>query len=151
MTTNHRRIVTGICIGLVCSVVVAGCGGSDSASVDSTTTSDTSVVVSDSMTDSAPPASSTSSIADDTLRIVVTVGVDSGPDRVENVKLNQQVELTLVNPKADDEFHLHGYDLGGGLTKAGEEKTFAFTTTDAGEFEVESHVSETVLVVLKVS
>ena len=151
MTTNHRRIVTGICIGLVCSVVVAGCGGSDSASVDSTTTSDTSVVVSDSMTDSAPPASSTSSIADDTLRIVVTVGVDSGPDRVENVKLNQQVELTLVNPKADDEFHLHGYDLGGGLTKAGEEKTFAFTATDAGEFEVESHVSETVLVVLKVS
>jgi hypothetical protein len=61
------------------------------------------------------------------------------------------IRVTIVNPDADDEFHVHGYDLGGGATKAGEKKKFLFTATEAGDFEVESHMSETVLVVLRVS
>jgi hypothetical protein len=81
----------------------------------------------------------------------VTVGDDSDPGRIEEVRIGQQVELTLVNPDEDDEFHLHGYDLGGEETPAGEEKTFAFTATEAGDFEVESHVTNAVLVVIRVS
>jgi hypothetical protein len=79
------------------------------------------------------------------------VGVDSDPGRIEEVELDQQVELTITNPDADDEFHLHGYDLGGGVTKKGESKTFSFTATEIGEFELESHVTGEVLVVVKVS
>ena len=90
-------------------------------------------------------------VADSEARISVTVGVDSSPDRVEEVALGQDVALTLVNPDADDEFHLHGYDLGGGVTTKGEAKTFTFTATEAGEFELESHVTGDVLVVVKVS
>ena len=91
-------------------------------------------------------------IADDgVVRISVTVGVDSGPDRVEEVSVGESVELTIVNPDDDDEFHVHGFDLGGEETPAGEEKAFAFTATEAGDFEVESHVSGEVLVVIRVS
>lgn len=88
---------------------------------------------------------------DGIVKISVTVGVDSGADRIEEVKLGQQVELTITNPDDDDEFHLHGYDLGGDETPAGEDKVFAFTATEAGDFEVESHATEEVLVVLRVS
>ena len=140
-----------VCLSVLVSVGAAGCGGSDSTTSEPVAQTSVSVTSVESAADSVVETSTTSTAPDDTMRILVTVGVDSGPDRVEAVKLNQQVELTIVNPKADDEFHLHGYDLGGGVTKAGEEKTFAFTATEAGEFEVESHVSETVLVVLKVS
>jgi len=136
----------------IVAIMLVSCGGSsaDDSSTPSTssvattaTTPDTSVATSDETTITTE--------ASNVAKILVTVGVDSGSDRVENVKLNQEVELTLVNPKADDEFHVHGYDLGGGTTKAGDEKTFAFVATEAGDFEVESHVSETVLVVIHVS
>lgn len=88
---------------------------------------------------------------DEIRRIIVTAGVDSGPDRVEEVSVGESVELTIVNPDDDDEFHVHGFDLGGEETPAGEEKVFAFTATEAGDFEVESHVSGEVLVVIRVS
>lgn len=142
-----------LCLMVVASALILGCGSSGSTSKESveTTVASVSDSVADTVADSSSSTGVSSTVADDVARIRVTVGVDSGPQRVENVALNQQVELTIVNPKADDEFHLHGYDLGGGATKAGEEKTFAFTATEAGEFEVESHVTETVLVVLKVS
>lgn len=145
-----RRTTTAV-VSFLLSVLLIGCGDSDSSTPESVAQTTVSVTNVESTPDSVVETSSTTTAPVDTVRILVTVGVDSGPDRVEAVKLNQQVELTIVNPKADDEFHLHGYDLGGGVTKAGEEKTFAFTATEAGEFEVESHVSETVLVVLKVS
>lgn len=149
---NHRLLSPRIvCLSILVSIGVVSCGGSDSSTPESVAKTDGSVTSVESASDSVVETSTTLTAPDDTMRILVTVGVDSGPDRVEAVKLNQQVELTIVNPKADDEFHLHGYDLGGGVTKAGEKKTFAFTATEAGEFEVESHVTETVLVVLKVS
>ena len=145
MTFQRIAIPTALLV-----VILGACGsGGTSTSTEPTTSSamvsaETTVV--DSMLEDP-----TTTVSDDVAKISVTVGVDSGPDRIENVRLNQQVELTIVNPKADDEFHLHGYDLGGGTTKAGEEKTFVFTATEAGDFEVESHVSETVMVVLHVS
>ena len=100
----------------------------------------------------APPTTVVATTVDDGItRISVTVGVDSGPDRIEEVALGTRVELTVVNPDDDDEFHLHGYDLGGDETPAGDEKVFAFTATEAGDFEVESHATNDVLVVIRVS
>jgi len=96
-------------------------------------------------------ASTESTMSDGSVTIDVVVGENSGPDRVEEVALGSQVTLTFTNPDADDEFHVHGYDLGGGITKKGDTKTFTFTADKAGEYEVESHLTETVLMVLRVS
>lgn len=133
----------------VVALSLASCGN-DSSSTEST---DSAVVT---VVDTTTPVVTTTVVdtvveVDDVVRISVTVGDDSDPGRIEEVRIGQQVELTLVNPDEDDEFHLHGYDLGGEETPAGEEKTFAFTATEAGDFEVESHVTNAVLVVIRVS
>jgi hypothetical protein len=95
-------------------------------------------------------ASTESTIGDGSVTIDVVVGENSGPDRVEEVALGSQVTLNFTNPEAEDEYHVHGYDLGGGITKKGDTKTFTFTADKAGEYEVESHLTEAVLMVLRV-
>jgi hypothetical protein len=89
-------------------------------------------------------------ISDGSIIIEVVVGENSGPDRVEEVPLGAEVTLQFTNPDADDEYHVHGYDLGGGVTKKGEMKTFTFTADKAGDYEIESHISEKVLAVIRV-
>jgi hypothetical protein len=83
--------------------------------------------------------------------ISATVGVDTGPERVEHVPLGSTVVLMVTNPDSEDEFHLHGYDLGDGdVMAAGQTETFNFVADQAGEFELESHDTEDVLLVLSV-
>jgi len=146
-----KRISSSVCVLAFLSVALVACGedGAESGErVVTETTTATSITTPPTTVDSTTPTT----IADDgVVRISVTVGVDSGPDRVEEVSVGASVELTIVNPDDDDEFHVHGFDLGGEETPAGEEKVFAFTATEAGDFEVESHVSGEVLVVIRVS
>lgn len=80
----------------------------------------------------------------------VVVGENSGPDQVLTVMQGATVRLVFVNPSADDEIHLHGYDLGGGAVPAGEEAIFEFVADEVGTFDVESHVTGEVLMVLVV-
>ena len=95
-----------------------------------------------------PPPPGTS---DTPVVISVTVGVDSGEDRIESVPVGSVVSLTITNPGSADEFHLHGYDLGDGQeVAAGESVTFTFTADTAGEFELESHSTEALLLLLRV-
>jgi ABC-type Fe3+-hydroxamate transport system substrate-binding protein len=82
--------------------------------------------------------------------VSVIVGTDSSPDRIEEVALGANVQVMLSNPQADDEFHLHGYDLSPGETKMGEASIISFTADKAGDFEIESHVTEDVLVIIRV-
>jgi hypothetical protein len=83
--------------------------------------------------------------------ISITVGVDSGPDRVDRVAVGDVVTLVVTNPTVDDEFHLHGYDLGDGQeVPAGQTASFTFTASQAGEFELESHETDGVLLLLVV-
>jgi len=89
-----------------------------------------------------------SSVAGDQLEIIVKIGEDSGPDRVEQVPLGSDVLLRVLSD-TDDEVHVHGYDLEQPV-KAGEEVAFEFTANQAGRFEVESHKTEDVLLVLQV-
>ena len=84
------------------------------------------------------------------IEISVTVGTDSAADRVEEVPLGSQVNITLTNPNADDEFHLHDYDLNAGETPKGEAAVISFTADKAGLFDLESHVTDEVLVVISV-
>ena len=121
-------------------VGLAACS-SDSASTDTVAAVETTVnTFSDTST----------TISDGSIIIEVVVGENSGPDRVEEVPLGAEVTLQFTNPDADDEYHVHGYDLGGEVTKKGEMKTFTFTADKAGDYEIESHISEKVLAVIRV-
>ena len=84
------------------------------------------------------------------IEISVTVGTDSAADRVEEVPLGSQVNITLTNPNADDEFHLHEYDLSTGETPKGEAAVISFTADKAGLFDLESHVTDEVLVIISI-
>lgn len=95
------------------------------------------------------PAGSSAKVAGPT-EISVTVGTDSAVDRVEEVPLGSQVNITLTNPNADDEFHLHEYDLSTGDTPKGESAVISFTADKAGLFDLESHVTDEVLVIISV-
>lgn len=147
---KHRILAASV----LATLLFASCAD-DSPSVETAVPAPTSTTVNpvDIDTTAAPTTgvAPTTTIDDGIVRINVTVGVDSGPDRIEEVSVGDSVELTMVNPDEDDEFHVHGFDLGGDETPAGEEKTFAFTATESGDFEVESHVTGDVLVVIRVS
>jgi hypothetical protein len=129
---------TNIALSVLTALTLTACGGT-SGSSDTTVVPDTT---------SAAPDTSAAKIG--AVTISVTVGTDSSPERVENVALGAQVTLSLTNPGADDEFHLHGYDMSTGETKKGETSTITFVADKAGEFEVESHVSEQVHVTIVV-
>ena len=122
-------------IALVASL--GACSSSDSAT-DTT------------MPNAASPTNPSNSKMAAPTEISVVVGTDSSPDRIEEVTLGANVQVTLSNPKADDEFHLHGYDLSPGETKMGEVSIISFTADKAGDFEIESHVTEDVLVIIRV-
>jgi hypothetical protein len=82
----------------------------------------------------------------------VHVGVDDAAttgSRVENVKLGENVILRLMSD-SDEEYHVHGYDLEQKVA-AGVEAQFEFTASMAGDFDVESHVTDKVYVVLHVA
>jgi hypothetical protein len=109
----------------------------------------------DSATDTTTPSAATPTNPTDSkmaapTEVSVIVGTDSSPDRIEEVALGANVQVTLSNPQADDEFHLHGYDLSPGETKMGEASIISFTADKAGDFEIESHVTEDVLVIIRV-
>lgn len=119
-----------VCVAVAPLVLVA-CGGSSSSS-------DTTVVTS-------------SSIASGTVEKSFTIGTDTGKDVVFEVSQGDNVTLTFVNPNANDEVHLHGYDLTTGKIEKGVSSSISFTADNTGDFEVESHVSEELLLTLRVT
>jgi hypothetical protein len=95
---------------------------------------------------STPTAPEPASVA----QFVITVGTDSGPQRRQDAAKGSLVTISVTNPNAADEFHLHGYDLELKAGK-GEAVTFSFTATQPGTFELESHATGGVLFVLRVA
>ncbi len=83
------------------------------------------------------------------VQIDVMVGIDSGPQRVEMVTLGSDVTLNITNPNADDEFHIHVIELEQSVA-AGVTATFNFVADAPGAYEVESHVTNDVLLVIQV-
>jgi copper(I)-binding protein len=79
-----------------------------------------------------------------------TVIVDGTDPTVGAVTKGALVSITVSNPTADDEFHLHGYDLTEKAV-AGKTATFTFVATDPGTFDLESHASNRNLFRLTVS
>lgn len=79
----------------------------------------------------------------------VRVGVDSRPSRIEYIRAGADVTLNIINPNAADEFHVHGIDLEQAAA-AGVMATMNFVLDTPGDYEVESHISGDVLIVLRV-
>jgi hypothetical protein len=117
---------------------LASCSDTD-ADEGTNLSADTTVVAADPSAKVAGPT-----------EISVTVGTDSSADRIEEVPLGSQVNITLTNPNADDEFHLHEYDLSTGDTPKGESAVISFTADKAGLFDLESHVTDEVLVIISI-
>ena len=113
-----------------------------SSCADATTTDTTSV----------PTTVSTNSSDEmNTETFTLTVGENSGVNNFISFTKGSNVELTIVNPNADDEVHLHGYDLTTGDLPKGEKAVISFIANEAGDFEIESHISEEVLSIVRIS
>ena len=161
MSTPWRSLVVPALVALVAAV---GCGSDNSSSASTsgaatqttvpgqagTSTPGTTGPSSASTGDTAAPA--TDQIPGAPTEIIVHVGVDDAAttgSRVENVPLGSDVVLRLTSD-SDENYHVHGYDLEQKVA-AGVEAQFEFTADKAGDFEVESHNTDKVYVVLHVS
>lgn len=139
MRTTRRLLIVPAFL-----VLLVSCGSDkDSAGNAATTGAAATTTVGPDTSGDEKPASG------DAAEIVVKVGKDDSPTRVEPVRLGQTVELRLLSD-GDEEYHVHGYDLLG-KAAAGVEYDFEFVADKAGRFEVESHTSDKVLVVIDVS
>jgi maltose-binding protein MalE len=122
-------------LAAVAVFALSACGGS-------TTTDSTSVPTT---------VSSSSSDEMNTETFTLTVGENSGVNNIISFTKGSNVELTIVNPNADDEVHLHGYDLTTGDLPKGEMSVISFIANEAGDFEIESHITEEVLSIIRIS
>ncbi len=147
--------------GLVAVLAVASLGlaacGSDSSSSDPTTAptsaaSDTTAAVEDEPATTNAPAEPADVVAGAAV-ITVTVGIDdfetSGGTRVVSVPKGTNVTISLTDPNADQEYHLHGYDIEVTAAK-GETGKIQFVADQTGQFDVESHDTEATLLVIVV-
>ncbi|HKA04471.1 MAG TPA: hypothetical protein VKD67_09080 [Acidimicrobiales bacterium] len=155
MATSWRSVVVPAAL----VVLLAACG-SDNSGAASTTPAPTSARRAPAASGTAPSPASTgdtaaptqSSIAGADDEIIVHVGVDDAAtvgSRVEKVKRGDNVILRLTSD-SDEDYHVHGYDLKQKVA-AGVEAQFEFKADMAGDFEVESHVTHKVYVVLHVA
>ena len=143
-------------------LTLVACGSDDSTAGDTTTPASTPTSVAVETTTggvettisgdetTVAGADTTTPVQSGPVQIDVVVGTDSGEDRVERVTAGSEITLNITNPNADDEFHVHGIDLEQAATK-GEMATMNFTLGTPGTYEVESHITEDVLVVIEVS
>ena len=124
-----------IALAALAVFALSACGGS-------TTTDSTSVPTT---------VSSSSSDEMNTETFTLTVGENSGAKNIVSFTKGSNIELTIVNPNADDEVHLHGYDLTTGDLPKGEMSVISFIANEAGDFEIESHITEEVLSIIRIS
>jgi len=136
---------------------LGACGDDSSAGNDTTLAA--TITTAGAATTLATPASTTvdTAVAEDAssdvvlsgpVQIDVVIGRDSSPDRIERVTVGSDITLNITNPNADDEFHVHGVDIEQ-EAKAGQMATINFTIDTPGTYEVESHITEDVLVVIE--
>ena len=121
-------------IGLsVTTALLAGC--SSSSSTDTTIALETT---------------DTAAITTAVVEINLIVGENTGADMMQTVPVGSSVRITVVNPNGADEIHVHGYDISTGEMAQGQEAVIEFVASNAGTFDIESHVSEEVVFVLTV-
>ena len=121
-------------IGISATVaLLAGC--SSSSSTDTTVALETT---------------DTAAVTTAVVEINLIVGENTGAAMAQTVPLGSSVRITVVNPNGSDEIHVHGYDISTGEMAQGQEAVIEFVASNAGTFDIESHVSEEVVFVLTV-
>jgi len=125
-----KKILIGMSVTVA---LLAGCSSSSS--------SDTTV---------ASEPTDTAVAAGDVVEINLIVGENTGPDMKQTVPLGASVRITVTNPNGPDEMHVHGYDISTGEMAEGQEAVIEFVASNAGTFDIESHVSEEIMLVLTV-
>lgn len=81
----------------------------------------------------------------------LVIGENSGADTMVEVRLGTTVTLNVTTDLDGDEVHIHGYDLYLDDLMADEPASITFVADQAGKFEVESHETGEVLMVLRVT
>lgn len=122
----------------VLGLLLAACG--DNTKTDTTTTTAVSTTSTNSTT------TTTEAVGPVICDVIIGVPAD---DCI--AKVGDEVKITAINPDAPDELHLHGYDLSFGDMEPDTEASISFTADQVGEFELESHVSEEVVMILLVT
>ena len=133
---STRAIFTKSLFAICLSLGAVGCSSSTSDSGDETKSEETSELTPEETSDET-----SATATDEVVEISVIIGQTSGSAVAFQATLGSTVRLKILNPEADDEFHLHGYDLDGGVTPAGQEAIIEFTADKLGTFDLESHVT----------
>ena len=154
-----RRAPTAIA-SLALVVALAACGSDDDSGGETTAppTTRAETTTSEAATTTAPPttAERTTTTSAPTTTAPSTTAADPGHIEVDTdtigdtpmtatVPLGTSVTL-VVHSATPQEFHLHGYDI----TATGTDVNMQFTADQAGGFELESHDTEKVFLVLTV-
>jgi len=125
-----KKLLIGMSVTVA---LLAGC--SSSSSTDTTVALETT---------------DTAAVTTAVVEISLIVGENTGADMMQTVPLGSSVRITVVNPNGADEVHVHGYDISTGEMAQGQEAVIEFVASNAGTFDIESHVSEEVVFVLTV-
>ena len=125
-----KKLLIGMSVTVA---LLAGC--SSSSSTDTTVALETT---------------DTAAVMTAVVEISLIVGENTGADMMQTVPLGSSVRITVVNPNGADEIHVHGYDISTGEMAQGQEAVIEFVASNAGTFDIESHVSEEVVLVLTV-
>ena len=131
---TKRSIFTKSIIAACLLLGTVGCSSSDSTS----DAGEDSESVEGETSEEA--SSETATATDEVVEISVIMGQTSGSAVAYQATLGSKVQIKLLNPDADDEFHLHGYDLTATAT-AGQEAIIEFTADKLGSFDLESHIA----------
>ena len=147
-----------IVISSLFAITLTACGSSSGTTNESIIASDTTIISEDEgavdETASTVVAPTDAIVnADGSISINVIVGTDDydtlAGDRVVKVALGSAVTITLTDPYEDQDYQLHVYDVGA-EAKKGEPGVISLVVDQAGQFDVESHTTGKMLLVLVV-
>jgi phospholipase/lecithinase/hemolysin len=147
-----------IVVSSLFALTLTACGSSSGTTNDTIGASDTTMISMDEETmdeTASTVVAPTDAVvnADGSISINVIVGTDDYDtlegDRVVKVALGSAVTITLTDANEDQDYHLHVYDVGA-EAKKGEPGVISLVVDQAGQFDVESHTTGKLLLVLVV-
>ena len=147
-----------IVITALFALTLTACGSSTTSVSDALVLSDTTMPLDEDAEIDTPattvvaPTDATIN-ADGSVSIDVKVGIDDfdtlAGERIVEVALGTAVTITLTDPTEDQDYHLHAYDVSV-QAKKGEPGIISLVVDQAGQFDLESHMSGKTLLVLVV-
>lgn len=147
-----------IVITALFAITLTACGSSTTSDSDALVLSDTTMPLHEDAEIDTPATTvvaPTDAVinADGSVSIDVKVGIDDydtlAGERVIKVALGSAVTITLTDAREDQDYHLHVYDVGA-EAKKGEPGVISLIVDQAGQFDLESHMTGKTLLVLVV-